>query len=862
MRNTVKRTLAMIVCLTMILPLQLAAAPTALAAAPEWTAVGDPGFSAGEAFCTSLAIADDGTLYVAYKGNDNKATVMKYSGAVAGWELVGSAGFSDGTTDYISLVLADGAPYVAYQDGKDWDNDTNVPKKATVMKYSGTSWEAVGNPRFSAATANYISLAFDGETPYIAYSDVGNGEKATVMRYDGIGWELMGSAGFSAGKAFHTSLAIDSGGTPYVAYRDNGNGNKATVMKYTNAGLTGWKEAGGPGGFSAGFAGDTSLAVDDAGNPYVAYQDSDKGEKATVMKYTGVGWELVGSAGFSAGKATDISLVIGSGGMPYVAYKDWGTGGGKATVMKYTDAGWEAVGSPGFSAGYIDYTSLAIGSDGTLYVAYKDAANANKATVMQYIPDIDAPHLTLGGVSRSSDSAATVSFTTNEEGEYYYEVVAEGAGEPALDTSGPGPACGVGEQTVTLTSLSAGSWDIYIKVKDDSGNVSDTLKMNIPALMAGTPNLTAAAGSARVNLSWTPVAGSVSYSVYQRSTSPAYGSALASVASSVYSYDVTGLTNNTTYYFKVSAVDSYGNTADSNEASATPYRHSSSSSSKSNPTVTTGESTSVDETTATLQGKIESDGNAAITEYGFMYGTDKSSLTQKEKAGTGNYRGKFSYELSGLKAGNTYYYKAYAQSGDAVLYGDVLSFTTEETVQPEPEEKQMFSDVPDTHWAYGSINQLCQKGAVSGYEDGSFRPDVPITRAEFITILVKALDLQAAATAQNFSDTADHWAQESIAAAVSLGIADGYTDGSFQPDAFITREQMAVMAVKAAGVTAGSGETAFTDNDQISFWAKGSVLAAIDANIMEGYPDNTFRPQGNATRAEAVCVILNLWVIK
>lgn len=66
------------------------------------------------------------------------------------------------------------------------------------------------------------------------------------------------------------------------------------------------------------------------------------------------------------------------------------------------------------------------------------------------------------------------------------------------------------------------------------------------------------------------------------------------------------------------------------------------------------------------------------------------------------------------------------------------------------------------------------------------------------------------------------------------------------------------MAVKAAGVTTGIGETALADNDRISFRAKGSVQAAGDAGIMTGYPDNTFRPQGHATRAEAVCVIQNI----
>ena len=853
MRNTTKKTLAMILCLTMILTLLPAAAPTTLAAVPQWTAVGGPGFSAGLAFCTSMAIADDGTLYVAYKGN--KAAVMKYTDA--GWELVGSAGFSAGTTDYISLALAGGTPYVAYQDNANDD-------KATVMKYNGSVWEAVYTPGFSTGKANDVSLAIDSDgNPYVAYGDGSPGFKATVMKYSDVtGWAAVGSPRFSYGEAKRISMDIDSNGTPYVAYRDSDYSREATVMKYTD---TGWVAVGSA-GFSAGVAEYTSLAIDSSGTLYVAYKDQYYHDKATVMKYTDSGWEAVGSPGFSAGAATYTSLAIDSSGTLYVAYTD-NYYDDKAMVMKYTDSGWEAVGSLGFSAGAATYTSLAIGSDGTLYVAYQDMVYSQKATVMRYIPDTIAPVLTAGGVSRSSDSAATVSFISDEEGQYYYEVVAEGAAAPAIDTSGAGTACGAGEQTIPLTSLSAEDRDIYIKVKDDSGNVSGALSMTIPALMAGIPNLTATAGSARVNLNWTPVAGSVSYSVYQSTTSGTYGSALDSVTSSVYSYDVTGLTNNTTYYFMVSALDSYGNTADSNEVSATPYRHSSSSGDDdggSNPTVETSQATSVTETTATLQGKIESDGNADITEYGFMYGIDKSSLTNKEKVGTGNHRGIFTCGLSGLEAGTTYYYKAYARTDDAILYGGVLSFTTEKAVQPEPkpepepEEKQMFSDVPDTHWAYAPITQLCQKEAVSGYKDGSFRPDAPITRAEFITILVKALDLQAAATAQNFSDTADHWAQENITAAVSLSIADGYTDGSFKPDALITREQIAVMAVKAAGVTAGLGETAFADNDQISFWAKNNVLAAVDAGIMTGYPDNTFRPQGNATRAEAVCVILNL----
>ena len=74
--------------------------------------------------------------------------------------------------------------------------------KATVMRYDGSAWVAVGGAGFSAGQAVYTSLAFapDG-TPYVAYMDVANGCKATVMRYDGSGWVAVGGAGISAGQA-------------------------------------------------------------------------------------------------------------------------------------------------------------------------------------------------------------------------------------------------------------------------------------------------------------------------------------------------------------------------------------------------------------------------------------------------------------------------------------------------------------------------------------------------------------------------------------------------------------------------------------------------------------------------------------
>lgn len=158
------------------------------------------------------------------------------------------------------------------------------------------------------------------------------------------------------------------------------------------------------------------------------------------------------------------------------------------------------------------------------------------------------------------------------------------------------------------------------------------------------------------------------------------------------------------------------------------------------------------------------------------------------------------------------------------------------------------------HWAEKFINELVAIGGVSGYPDGTFRPDNTITRAEFAAMLVKAFKLEPK-SGMVFSDTIQHWAKDSMGTAAAHGIVSGYDKTTFGPDDPITREQMAVMISKAARLSGGKGET-FADSNQIADWAVDAVAATSDKNIISGYPDNTFGPRANATRAEAVTVIV------
>ena len=181
-----------------------------------------------------------------------------------------------------------------------------------------------------------------------------------------------------------------------------------------------------------------------------------------------------------------------------------------------------------------------------------------------------------------------------------------------------------------------------------------------------------------------------------------------------------------------------------------------------------------------------------------------------------------------------------------------------DTEQEKPEELEQFTilltDI-EGHWAEEFIMDLVNLDAIKGYPDNTFKPNNNITRAEFATVLVRAFGLETKSD-RVFADTKNHWAKDFIATATANSIVLGYDENTFGPDDLITREQMAVMITRALKISSQDSNIAFADKENISAWAKDSVAAAVEKGIIEGYPDNTFKPLGKATRAEAVTVIV------
>lgn len=163
-----------------------------------------------------------------------------------------------------------------------------------------------------------------------------------------------------------------------------------------------------------------------------------------------------------------------------------------------------------------------------------------------------------------------------------------------------------------------------------------------------------------------------------------------------------------------------------------------------------------------------------------------------------------------------------------------------------------FKDVQG-HWAQDTIEAMAKAGIISGNPDGTFDPEGRITRAQFATIVVKAY--QMTGSGKVFADTASHWGKNYIAAANANGVVSGYSDSKFGPDDPITREQMAVMIVKAARLDPSAAAVNFTDQAKISAWALSAVATAYAHNIIKGMPDGSFAPQDYATRAQAAVVV-------
>ncbi|WP_260504002.1 tail fiber protein [Paenibacillus illinoisensis] len=214
--------------------------------------------------------------------------------------------------------------------------------------------------------------------------------------------------------------------------------------------------------------------------------------------------------------------------------------------------------------------------------------------------------------------------------------------------------------------------------------------------------------------------------------------------------------------------------------------------------------------------------------------------------------------------------KKWLSAGESSMDGDLIQvdvnhftkFAVFAVDQPNAPVEVTLHDI-NGHWAEEFIQQAVRDGIVKGYVDGSFKPNASVTRAEFTVMLMNALhtDSDYAEAPLSFTDRSNigAWAQSAIARAVQAGFIQGDSGGSFRPNDAVTRAEMAVMVANALQLKAESGTSStFADNEQIPVWARAAVAGMQQSGLLNGKGLNTFAPRDNTTRAEAVKLLMSM----
>lgn len=176
---------------------------------------------------------------------------------------------------------------------------------------------------------------------------------------------------------------------------------------------------------------------------------------------------------------------------------------------------------------------------------------------------------------------------------------------------------------------------------------------------------------------------------------------------------------------------------------------------------------------------------------------------------------------------------------------------------PAAEKAPEFSDMSTAEWAREAVEALAKRGIISGYGDGTFKPDKEVTREEFVKMIILAMDINTDKPACSFADVdAGAWYAPYVNAAVSEGLITGRSETEFGIGDGIIRQDMAVIVKRGIGeLPVIKSYTSFSDESNISDYAKSAVQALYRAGKISGMSADTFAPKGAVTRAQAAKIL-------
>ena len=254
------------------------------------------------------------------------------------------------------------------------------------------------------------------------------------------------------------------------------------------------------------------------------------------------------------------------------------------------------------------------------------------------------------------------------------------------------------------------------------------------------------------------------------------------------------------------------------------------------------------------QGVIGSDDIITVT---LPYGTEYTYLTPVYEVSDGAIVTVDDPELNGKPLFPGYTDVNFSTSRKMTVIAENESDSTEYTIRVQIEER--FSDVSPDDWFYDNVMGAAANGYISGMGDGTFNPKGATTRAQFASMIAKAMGYDDSLAGETrFKDVpADQWYAGAITYCFDNDIISGYDDGTFQPEKTITRQEAASILKNAFNLTGNSGEK-FPDDSAIAGWAKENVYAVKHSGLMKGDADTgNFRPTSTIIRAEAASILMN-----
>lgn len=183
-----------------------------------------------------------------------------------------------------------------------------------------------------------------------------------------------------------------------------------------------------------------------------------------------------------------------------------------------------------------------------------------------------------------------------------------------------------------------------------------------------------------------------------------------------------------------------------------------------------------------------------------------------------------------------------------------------------PSDQVSFRDLPANHWAFQEVNALVKKGFVKGYEDGTFKPQQNVSRQEFAVLIARITGLEGKTIpgytlTYKDADQVAGWACQSVTAATYLGIFRGDAQGRFNPADPVSRAEITAVLIRLLdkekeAAQLQPGDVLFTDIE--NHWAKGCIALAKKLQLVGGYAEGSFKPQGQTSRAEVSVMLVRL----